>query len=165
MMRHRQPEFVKIAGPCKFTSRLQVSIGKDSIVQQQSCFPYPLSLFDIDVKSVLKRNDGDVSGILAPGAGSLRKQALMQINDHALPQRTLCGEHTLDAEVREQCVENCQAAGDNGSPFIAKTWNLEQVHMTCLDALLDQRGQRRGSDLTFGETRLPQGRGDCPHRA
>ena len=102
MMRHRQPEFVKIAGPCKFTSRLQVSIGKDSIVQQQSCFPYPLSLFDIDVKSVLKRNDGDVSGILAPGAGSLRKQALMQINDHALPQCTLRGEHTLDAEVREQ---------------------------------------------------------------
>ena len=118
---------MQVAGPGQLATRLGVGLRKGCVVQLQGGVAHTAGLSHVHAKPRLQRRHGDVARVLTSCARALCQQPLVEVDDDALAQRTLGRPHVLDAKVREQRVQDGQAAGDHGAAVVAQARHLQAV--------------------------------------
>ena len=155
VVRNHEPDLVQGAAPGQFAPGVDVGVGQRAVEESQCHFGNALRLRRVDAEALLQFGHRGVAHV-ARALEQVHLKALVQVDDHALPQRALGRPEGADAEVRGQCVQDGQAAGQHGTPLGLEPGQVEAVDLAGLQAARHAPAQALRRDAAIAHARGQQ---------
>jgi hypothetical protein len=110
-----------------------------------------VGLRDVDAEAALQLLRRRLADVVAARLRTGRTPPLVEVEDHALAQRTARRHQCLDAELGRQRVEDREAAADHRPAVVLQAGEVELVDAAGLEAALDQPAQPVGLDAAVAD--------------